>query len=170
MQNHLKEILLALAEAKVDFVVAGGVAVVLHGVERLTLDLDLALKMTKENLDRFLQTIHKLELQPRVPVSAETLTDPESIQRIVREKGALVFSFVDLNQPIRQLDVFLTKDLSYDQLAQDALAIELDGNRIKIASLEKMLEIKKGIGSPREKDLTDIRELERLKQQRRTTS
>ena len=166
MQNHLKEILLALAKAKVEFVVAGGVAVVLHGVERLTLDLDLALKMTKENLEQFLQTIHKLGLQPRIPVNPESLTDPEAVQRIVREKGALVFSFVDLNQPIRQLDVFLTKELSYDELAQDAFAIELDGKRIKIASLEKMLEIKKGIGSPREKDLMDIRELERLKQQK----
>ena len=63
--------------------------------------------MTKENLEQFLQTIYKLGLQPRIPVNPESLTDPEAVQRIVLKKGALVFSFVDLNQPIRQLDVFL---------------------------------------------------------------
>ena len=156
----------ALSKAGVEFVVAGGVAVVLHGVERLTLDLDLALKMTKENLEKFLRTIHKLGLQPRVPVNPESLTDPDAVQKIVREKGALVFSFIDPNQPIRQLDVFLTKDLSYEQLTQDALGIELDGKGIKVASLERMLEIKKAIRSPREKDLTDIRDLERLKKRK----
>ncbi len=46
MQNHLNEILMVLSEKNVEFVVAGGVAVVLHEVERLTLDLDLAVKMT----------------------------------------------------------------------------------------------------------------------------
>jgi intracellular sulfur oxidation DsrE/DsrF family protein len=39
MNNHLKDILTALAKKGVRFVVCGGVAVALHGVERMTLDL-----------------------------------------------------------------------------------------------------------------------------------
>ena len=37
MSNHINEILFALTDAEVEFIVAGGVAAVLHGVERVTL-------------------------------------------------------------------------------------------------------------------------------------
>lgn len=42
MENYLKEMLVTLTDAGVEFVVGGGVACVLHGVERVTLDLDIA--------------------------------------------------------------------------------------------------------------------------------
>lgn len=166
MQNHLKEILTALADARVNFVVAGGVAVLLHGVERVTMDLDLALQLSRENLTAFQEAIGKLGLKPRVPVSPESLADPVTVQRFVEEKGALVFTFLDHDKPIRQLDIFLTKGLSFERLLGDAIEIELDGRPIKVASLERMLEIKKGIPAPRDKDLMDIRELERIKQRK----
>jgi hypothetical protein len=39
MSNHINEILFALTDAEVEFIVGGGVAAVLHGVERVTLDI-----------------------------------------------------------------------------------------------------------------------------------
>lgn len=42
MQNHLKEIIYRLADRGIDFIIGGGVAAVLHGVERVTMDLDIA--------------------------------------------------------------------------------------------------------------------------------
>jgi len=45
MENYLKKMLVTLADAGVEFVVGGGVACVLHGVERVTLDLDVAVQM-----------------------------------------------------------------------------------------------------------------------------
>jgi len=163
MQNHLREILSALADAGVEFVVAGGVAVVLHGVERLTLDLDLAIEMTPENLDRFLRTMRKLRLIPRIPVVAESLANPEVLRKMIEDKGALVFSFIDNDKPIRQVDVFLTKDLSYQRLSRDAVKIRVGKRKFQVASIDRLLEIKKSIREPREKDMIDIRELTRLK-------
>jgi hypothetical protein len=164
MQNHLKEILISLANHKVDFIVAGGVAVVLHGVERLTLDLDIAVKMTQENLSRFLQAMKSASLVPRVPVDAESLKDPAILEKMVQEKGALVFTFIDKDQSVRQVDVFLTKEMSYEKLSLDSVKITLSGKKIEIASLDCLLEMKRAIGQPREKDLSDIRELQSLKQ------
>ena len=43
--------LVTLADAGVEFVVGGGVACVLHGVERVTL-IDVAVQMNSPNLDR----------------------------------------------------------------------------------------------------------------------
>ena len=53
MENYLKEMLVTLADAGVEFVVGGGVACVLHGVERVTLDLDVAVQLNAPNLDRY---------------------------------------------------------------------------------------------------------------------
>jgi hypothetical protein len=39
MKHRLESSILALADAGVRFVIAGGVASVLHGVERLTMDI-----------------------------------------------------------------------------------------------------------------------------------
>lgn len=51
MENYLKEMLVTLVDAGVEFVVGGGVVCVLHGVERVTLDLDVAVQMNAPNLD-----------------------------------------------------------------------------------------------------------------------
>ena len=44
----------ALQEERVDYVVVGGLAMNLHGVERATMDVDLVLAMDDANLRRFL--------------------------------------------------------------------------------------------------------------------
>jgi hypothetical protein len=54
MSNHINEILFALTDAEVEFIVGGGVAAVLHGVEPVTLDIDLALDMEPANVEKFL--------------------------------------------------------------------------------------------------------------------
>ena len=44
----------------VEFVVGGGVACVLHGVERVTLDLGVAVQMNSPNLDRLICAVDRL--------------------------------------------------------------------------------------------------------------
>jgi len=162
MHNHFTEILLALTDAGVEYVVGGGVAAVLHGVERVTMDLDIAVNMTDSNLDRFAVAVSHLGLRPRAPVSTDVLRNPESVRMLVEEKHALVFSFIDPDKPLRYLDVFLTQDLSYAVLKQDAVPIELEERRVWIVSASRLLALKKAIRPPRDKDILDIRALEKI--------
>jgi hypothetical protein len=111
MENYLKEMLVTLADGDVEFVVGGGVACVLHGVERVTLDLDVAVQMNSPNLDRLICAVEKLNLQPRVPVSLADIGDPDFVRSMVKEKEALVFSLADFNNPLRHLDIFLSPTL-----------------------------------------------------------
>jgi len=92
MKNYLKEMLVTLADAGVGFVVGGGVACVLHGVERVALDLDVAVQLNAPNLDRLIGEVERLNLQPRVPVSLTDIGNPDFVHSMVTEKGALVFS------------------------------------------------------------------------------
>ena len=47
MNNYLREILENLVEQDVKFIICGGVAAVLHGVERMTIDLDISLDLER---------------------------------------------------------------------------------------------------------------------------
>jgi len=165
MSNHINEILFALTDAGVEFIVGGGVAAVLHGVERVTLDIDLALNMEPANVEKFLHVMQQLGLQPRVPVPARDLMSPEAVRRMIAEKGALVFSFVDFHRPLRHVDIFLKDNLSFDELSRDVRTIALENRTIKIMGVAKLLQIKRAITPPRDKDLIDIKELEKLQGQ-----
>jgi len=160
--TYLEEILGALTRRGVRFVVAGGVAAVLHGVERTTLDLDIALELSEENVRRFAEAAASLGLKPLVPVPVEGLSNPEVVRAMVVEKHALVFMLADPAMPLRKVDVFLTEGLGYERLAADSVAAEIPGIPLRIVSLERLLELKKSVDPPRDKDLFDIKAIERL--------
>ena len=65
----------ALQKHEVRYVVVGGVAINLHGVERATMDADLVLAMDQANLQRFLKAASELALKPLLPVGIEALCD-----------------------------------------------------------------------------------------------
>ena len=105
MQNsreYLLEIIKDLIDRKVMFIVCGGVAAVLHGVERLTIDLDLSLSMSRDNLENFLSVMKKENMIPRAPIPAESILDKEIVQAIVEQKGAVVFTFIDPKNPFKR--------------------------------------------------------------------
>lgn len=156
------EILQALQSARVDFIVGGGVACVLHGVERVTMDVDVSVHMHPDNLTRFLSVMSALGLRPRVPITPAALLDPEVVRMMVEEKHALVFSFVDPDRPMRHVDIFLTAELSFESLVNDSEWIEIEGARIRIINRRRLLAIKRAILPPRTKDLLDIEFLSRF--------
>jgi len=163
MRNRLTDTLVALSAAGVRFVVAGGVAALLHGVERVTLDIDVALDMEEENVRRFLGVMEALRLTPRAPVAAATLADPQAREIMVRDKRALVFTFLDRDDPLWQVDVFLTDDLAYGNLRIGAVSVGIQGHAVPIASIDVLIDLKRRIQPPRPKDILDLAELEKLR-------
>ncbi|HEY0789576.1 MAG TPA: nucleotidyl transferase AbiEii/AbiGii toxin family protein [Chthoniobacterales bacterium] len=163
-ENCFAEILCVLCDHDVQFVVAGGVAVVLHGIERLTLDLDVAVSPDRDNLRRFLAALRRLELEPRAPVPAEFILSPQRLEQLVREKNAFVFTFWSPHEPYRQVDMFLTRENSFDDLAADAQRLFVRGHSVRVASRKKLIQMKQRIEPMREKDLFDIRALTEIEE------
>lgn len=161
-KNILIEIIEALSSEKVNYIIAGGVAAVLQGVERLTMDLDTAVSLEKENVEKFLKVMSSLGLIPRLPVNANSLLDSEKIKVMVEEKNALVFTFIDPESPMRQVDFFMMKELSYESLKNDIEEMDLEGIKIKVLTKQKLVELKLKVSPMRDKDLFDIKELQRL--------
>jgi len=158
-ESHLIEILCTLQDRGVDFVVAGGVAAVLHGVERMTLDLDVAVSLDPNNLRCFLSALDQLRLVPRAPIPADTILDAARVEELIREKNALVFTFWNPQEPYRQIDMFLTRENSFDDLVADAHALTIRGRTIRVASRRKLIEMKSRVRPVREKDMNDIKAL-----------
>lgn len=157
---HHETILNTLSDAGVEFIVGGGMACVLHGVERLTMDVDVAVMMKERNWERLVAVTEKLGMIPRVPLNPRSLIDPEVRRVVLDEKKAIVFTFLHPDLTSLQLDVFLRPDLAYEALLPDAWWINLEGRKIRVLSPSRLLDLKKAIQPPRPKDLLDIAALE----------
>lgn len=166
MESHLTEILIALAKNRVQFIVAGGVAAVLHGVERVTMDLDIAICFTDESVDGFINALKDLHMKPRVPVDPSILKDPDARRQIVEQKHAVVISFVDPDDPVKYIDVFLRDNLSYDRLVGHTVDVSISGYNVRVVSAEKLIEIKQAVHPLRDKDRFDINQLTKLLNER----
>src|SRR6185503_15067420 len=92
MVGAIEAVLAALNAAKVRYLVAGGVAVVLHGHLRTTGDLDLIVQLSPTNVLRGVQALSELGYRPRAPVSAAQFADPATRESWIKEKGLTVFS------------------------------------------------------------------------------
>jgi len=99
--NPIADLLIALVDAEVRFVVCGGVAAVLYGVERMTMDIDMLINLDEMNFAIFIDLMSKLGLKPRAPVNPADLMDPGTRKRWIHEKNALVFTFIDPDYPVR---------------------------------------------------------------------
>jgi hypothetical protein len=90
-----------LGERKVKYVVAGGTALVLHGVVRFTAVLDIIVALSKNNLEKFISCINELGFKPRVPVHVkEPFLSEEKINRwkeFVEREGVVRSVHSELN-------------------------------------------------------------------------
>ncbi len=155
------QLLNTLVTQSVDFVLVGGLAVQLHGYMRMTYDIDLVLAMSDENLTRFIDAAKGLGFVPVIPVSIEALKDAEQIERWYSEKGMLAFALREPTIAGSIVDVLVRPDVSYERLVAEAVDGELFGRKIKIASVDHLLEMKRIANRP--KDQLDIIALEKIK-------
>ena len=62
---YYEKIFERLNSDSVEYVVVGGIALVLHGAVRLTADLDLMVHLTEGNLKKFVNIMNDLGYSPR---------------------------------------------------------------------------------------------------------
>src|SRR4030065_1557356 len=89
----------SLNRGSVKYMVVGGIAVNLYGIERSTADIDIVLKLDKANVLRFIKLAKRLGLKPKVPVNLDDFVDPEKRDSWISEKGMTVFSLYDPKAP-----------------------------------------------------------------------
>ena len=161
MESVFRKFLVALGEEGVDAVVCGGVACILHGVRRVTADLDLSVRLDAVNLAGFIRVAERFELKPRVPEPVEALASPERRRAWVQDKGAMVFTLRAQDAPF-SVDVFLTYPVPHDELVASAWRIDVGGQAALVSSVDHLLVAKLAIADPRTEDRRDIEDLTRI--------
>ncbi|MBL8487968.1 MAG: hypothetical protein JNK22_12845 [Rhodocyclaceae bacterium] len=150
-----------LSSNKVDYVLVGGLAVALHGYQRVTMDVDVVLAMDEANIDRFIAAAEAAGLRPTAPVPIGALRQPALIDQWYREKGMLAFSLRSADAVATVIDVLVKPKVPYSDLRRDAVNIDVGPHRIPVASVDHLMEMKMGTG--RGQDAVDIEALRKLK-------
>lgn len=154
----LEAVVRSLNDAKVPFIVVGGLAVVAHGYGRQTQDLDLVIRLEPSAIHAAFAALARLGYQPRVPVTADGFADPCQRAAWIAEKGMRVLNFhSDLHRET-PVDVFVTEPFDF-QIEFDAARMEelSPGLSMRVLRLETLLRLKREAGRPQ--DLADIAEL-----------
>ncbi len=152
----------ALNDSGVRYLVAGGVAVVLHGYVRITVDLDLVVDLAQKEAAAAVRALTDLGLTPRLPVDPALFAEPEQRTAWIRDKGMTVFTFHDPNNPLLLIDIFVDPPGNFEDLYGRAKDIALETTTVKIVSLDDLIAMKRQAGRP--KDLIDVAELEQIRE------
>ena len=100
--SHFEKLLVALVASRVDFAVVGGLAVIFNGYPRLTLDVDILVQDTPENLRQLLACLTgwgegwARELKPEdfvFPEGAIRVTEEFDLDLFTRMRGKALDDF-----------------------------------------------------------------------------
>jgi len=156
--TEFERVFQALNETGIRYVVVGGVAVVIHGIDRLTADLDVVIDLDPEACKTVMHKLTSIGYRPRPPVEAVDFADEVKRKEWIEDKGMKVFSLWDPSNQLPVLDVFVEYPLDFEELVQESNSTDLGIVTAPIASIEHLIEMKTGTG--REKDQQDILRLD----------
>jgi hypothetical protein len=148
----LSRLLRRLVQADVDFVVVGGVAVVVHGSPRFTKDLDICYATDQANLDRLGSVL--------VDLGARLRGVEEDLPFVSDSRTLAQAQMLTLTTPDGDIDLLADPEGSpgYATLRRNSSRIDLDGVTVRIASIDDMIAMKRAVGRPQ--DLVDLESLE----------
>jgi hypothetical protein len=161
--GFFEDTIAALNRADVRYVVVGGLAVVLHGHPRLTVDLDLVIDLDPPGARKAVETLLGLGLVPLLPVDPRDFADPSVRARWIAEKNMRVFSFRDPIDDLRRVDLFVEEPVPFDSLWERAILLPLERTTVRVASIRDLIEMKREAGRPL--DLDDIEDLETIQEE-----
>ena len=155
------DIFATLNAAQVQYLVVGGIAVVLYGVQRTTGDVDLCVRLTTNNLERLADALQRLGFVPRVPVPITGLADAKTRQRWTREKSMKVYSFIEpYGTPPRNVDVMVNPVKNFEALYRKRNVVTLRRVAVPLMPVNELARMKRRARRPQ--DLQDIQDLRLL--------
>jgi predicted nucleotidyltransferase len=160
-----EDVFKTLYEEGVRYLIVGGMAVNFYGYARMTVDLDIMVDLDEENLKKLIKAMERLNYQPRAPVKPIEFTSSKKREEWVKEKGAIVFTFIDLKDPIKHIDIFLKNPMDFEKVYQSRNTIQMKDVPMSLPSIDDLIEMKGLSGRPR--DLEDIHHLKKIKEIRK---
>jgi hypothetical protein len=161
--RSVETIVRALNDAKVQYLIVGGLAVVAHGYERLTKDVDLVIGLERENIIRGLRALMKTGYHMSIPVTPEDFADKKKRAVWRKRKNMIVLKLWSDIHSRTPIDVFVYEPFDFAQEYAASKHEKVTASvKAPIVSLKTLLKMKRAAGRPQ--DLADIADLERIKE------
>ena len=142
----------ALENEGVDYILIGGFAVILYGLPRLTQDVDLFIKNNVDNVNKLKTALYNIFQDANI----NEITVEELNQYPVIRYGSPDGFYINLIVKIGE--IFTYTDRDYEIL-------EVEGHKIKIATIETLFKLKEGTIRPIDKnDALFLKELMKRKE------
>ena len=139
----------ALNNAEVKYVLIGGYAVIIHGYQRTTGDMDIFVECTKENYSQIKKAFHLFQM-PLFGMTEDKFLDSEKYDVFEYGKPPISIDIITKIKGITFNDAYATAQL---HLIGDHLTV-------RVIHVNALIQAKKASGRP--KDLDDIEHLEEM--------
>lgn len=146
LQTDLSEFVALLISRKVEFVVVGGHAVAFHGHPRYTGDIDILIRPVPENAARVMDALAAFGFGA-LAITIEDLSKPGRT--------------IQLGRPPNRIDILtMISGLSFEQAWTSRVRGDLGGHTVEYIGLDALITNKRASG--RDKDLLDVKQLQRI--------
>ncbi len=147
LNEDYKDMLRALSGEKVKFLLVGAYAMAAHGYPRATMDIDIWIMPSGENVDAVMRALRHFGA-PLNDLTREDLL-----------KEGTVFQ---IGVAPRRIDLINSASgLQFDEVYKRSLSVNVDGIEVRVPSIDDLIRNKRATG--RTKDLADAEALESLK-------
>ncbi|MBI5700739.1 nucleotidyltransferase [Candidatus Saganbacteria bacterium] len=137
-----------LNKSKIKYLVVGGLAVNLHGLHRMTMDLDLMIDLSEENFAKFIEIMHHIGYETKVP------------KREWNKHSAIAFRTKEDED--KRIDIFLENPIDFDRAYKKRKVFSADKLRISCVGLDDLIAMKNK--ADRVRDWIDIGSLKRIQE------
>lgn len=156
LSQNIEAPLRLLAEYKVDCVIVGGIAALIHGSLLLTNDVDACYARDPENLKRLAGALQSVHARLRnAPEGLPFILDAETLKRGLNFTFATDIGDLDLLGEVRGVG-------HYQEVLAGSITVELFDYRFAVIDIGKLVIAKRAAGRP--KDLIALPELEAIQE------
>jgi len=147
LNEDYRDMLHALSDEKVKFILVGAYALAAHGYPRATMDIDIWVMPSPDNAEAVLRALSSFGA-PLHNLTKEDL-----------QKEGTIFQ---IGVAPRRIDIITAASgLQFEHAYQNSVLVNIDGIDVRIPSIDDLIINKKSTG--RTKDLADAEALESLK-------
>ncbi|MGB9735474.1 MAG: nucleotidyl transferase AbiEii/AbiGii toxin family protein, partial [bacterium] len=150
-----------LNEEGIKYIVVGGIAVNLHGIPRMTYDIDLLVDLEESNLKKFIRLLKEWGFKPKVPVDIMDFVQKPKRDEWIKKKHMKAFNLINPAWAISEIDIIIDAPVDYVNAAKHVIYIKTGNVEIPTISIPDLIKMKEKTG--RQQDRADIKYLRKLK-------
>lgn len=148
-------------EEGIRYIVVGGMAVNLHGIPRMTYDIDLLLDMDDGNIESFIQLLKGWGFNPKIPVDIAEFADGAKRNDWIKSKNMKAFNLMNPEWAIREIDILIDAPVDFAKADRGKKVVVIQNVPVPVIGLDDLIVMKEM--ADRQQDAADVRSLKELR-------